>query len=29
MSKNHKKICATLNYIEHFLNVASTITECI
>ena len=19
MSKNHKKICATLNYIEHFL----------
>ena len=26
MSKKHKKICATLNYIEHFLILASTIT---
>ena len=28
MSKKHKKVCATLNYIEHFLILASTITEC-
>ena len=26
MSKKHKMICTTLNYIEHFLVVASTIT---
>ena len=26
MSKNHKKVCTTLNYIEHFLILASTIT---
>ena len=26
MSNKHKMICATLNYIEHFLVVASTIT---
>ena len=26
MSKKHKKICATLNYIEHFLFLASAIT---
>ena len=26
MSKKHKKVCATLNYIEHFLVLASTIT---
>ena len=26
MSKKHKKICTTLNYIEHFLILASTIT---
>ena len=26
MSKKHKKFCATLNYIEHFLILASTIT---
>ena len=26
MSKKHKKVCANLNYIEHFLILASTIT---
>ena len=26
MSKKHKKICTTLNYIENFLILASTIT---
>ena len=26
MSRKHKKVCATLNYIEHFLALASTIT---
>ena len=26
ISKKHKMICTTLNYIEHFLVVASTIT---
>ena len=26
MSKRHKKACTTLNYIEHFLILASTIT---
>ena len=25
MSKNHKKFCTTLNYIEHFLIFATTI----
>ena len=29
MSKKHKKVCTTLNYIEHFLILVSTITECI
>ena len=29
MSKKQKKVCTTLNYIEHFLILASTITECI
>ena len=29
MSKKHKKICTILNYIEHFLDLASTITECV
>ena len=29
MSEKHKKDCATLNYNEHFLILASTITECI
>ena len=29
MSRKHKKICATLNYVEQFLILASTITGCI
>ena len=29
MSKRHKKVCATLNYIKHFLMLASTITGCV
>ena len=29
MSKKPKKVCTTLNYIEHFLILASTITGCI
>ena len=29
MSRKHKKVCPTLNYIEHFLNLTSTITGCI
>ena len=29
MSKNHKKVCTTLNYIELFLILDSTITRCI
>ena len=29
MSRKQKKICKTLNYIEHFLILASTITGCI
>ena len=29
MSRKHKKICITPNYIEHFLILASTITRCI
>ena len=29
MSKKHKKACTTLNYIEHFLILASTITGCV
>ena len=29
MSRKHKKICTTLNYIEHFFILASTITGCI
>ena len=29
MSKKHKKIFATLNYIEHFHILASTITGCV
>ena len=28
MSKKHKKVCTTLNYTEHFLILASTITHC-
>ena len=26
ISRKHKKVCTTLNYIEHFLSLASTIT---
>ena len=29
MSKKHKTVCITLNYIEHFLILASAITGCI
>ena len=29
VSKNHKMVCTTLNYIEHFVILASTITGCI
>ena len=29
MNKKHQKICTTLNYIEHFLILASTITGCV
>ena len=29
MSKKHKKVCTTLNYIEHFLTLGSTITGCV
>ena len=28
-SKNHRKVCTVLNYIEHFFILASTITGCI
>ena len=28
-SKNHKKVFTTLNYIEHFLILGSTITGCV
>ena len=26
MSRKHKKVCTTLNYIEHFLTLAFTVT---
>ena len=29
MSRKHKKVCATLTFIEHFLILASAITGCI
>ena len=29
MSRKHKKVCTTLNYVDHFLILASTITGCI
>ena len=29
MSNKHKKVCTTLNYIEHFLILASAVTECV
>ena len=28
MSKKHKRVCTTLDYIEHFLILGSTITGC-
>ena len=28
-SKKHKKVCRTLNYVEHFLILGSRITGCI
>ena len=29
MSRKYKKVYTTLNYIKHFLNLASAITGCI
>ena len=29
MSNKHKEVCATLNYIEHFLVLDSVVTGCI
>ena len=29
MSERHKNVCTTLNYVKHFLIVASTITGCV
>ena len=29
MNKKHEKFCATINYVEHFLILACTITGCI
>ena len=29
MSRKHRKVCTTINYIEHILILASTITGCI
>ena len=29
MSKNHKKVCTALNYIEHLLILASVATGCV
>ena len=29
MRRNHRKACTTLNYIEHILILASTVTWCI
>ena len=29
MSRKDKKVCTTLNYVEHFLILASTVTGCI
>ena len=28
MSKKYKRVCTALNYVEHFLILAPTITEC-
>ena len=29
MSNKNKKVCATLNYIEYFLTLVSTVTICV
>ena len=29
ISKKHKKVCTIINYIERFLIIGSTITECV
>ena len=29
MSKKHKKVCATLSYMKHFLILGSAINECV
>ena len=29
MSRKHKKVCTTLNFIEHFIILVSTVTGCI
>ena len=29
MSERHEKVCTTLNYVENFLILASTITGCV
>ena len=29
MSKNHKKVCTALNYIEHLLILISAVTGCV
>ena len=29
MSKKHKKVCASLKYIEHLLILASAVTGCV
>ena len=29
MSRKHKKVCTTLNYVKHFLILASVVTGCI
>ena len=29
MSKKHKKVCTALNYIEHLLISACTVTKCV
>ena len=29
ISKKHKKVCTTINYIEHFLILASATTGCV
>ena len=29
LSKKHKNVCTTLNYIEHLLIIASAVTGCV